>query len=106
MRGAPDAAIEIVSRASRQRDYVDKKALYQKAGVKEYWIVDYLQGRVEFHELRGQRCELARLERNRIYCSKAIEGFWIDVEWLLADPLPLAHEKLAEIMGESGMANS
>ncbi|MCR9291704.1 MAG: Uma2 family endonuclease [bacterium] len=45
IRGYPDKidlAVEIVSSSSeaRQRDYVDKRSDYAKAGVAEYWIVD------------------------------------------------------------------
>ena len=38
----PDIAIEIVSDSARdrQRDYVDKRAEYAAAGVKEYWVLD------------------------------------------------------------------
>lgn len=38
--GAPDFVIEIVSPSSRKMDYAMKNALYSKAGVREYWIVD------------------------------------------------------------------
>jgi len=35
MMGGPDVAVEIVSRDSRQRDYFDKKQLYEAAGTPE-----------------------------------------------------------------------
>lgn len=38
--GAPDWIIEIVSPSSRRLDYYQKLALYQKNGVREYWIID------------------------------------------------------------------
>ncbi|MCL1918437.1 MAG: Uma2 family endonuclease [Peptococcaceae bacterium] len=38
--GAPDMAIEILSPSSSRQDKVVKLNLYQKAGVREYWIVD------------------------------------------------------------------
>jgi Uma2 family endonuclease len=98
MVGGPDIAVEIVSRDSRQRDYGEKKQLYAEAGVAEYWIVDPLQKRVEFHRLSTGGYELVPLEHNRIFRSAVLSGFWLDVEWLLADSLPNAYEKLQEIL--------
>ena len=39
-RGAPDWAVEILSPWTRRHDRFTKFNLYQKAGVREYWIVD------------------------------------------------------------------
>ncbi len=44
--GAPDWVIEIVSSSSKDMDYERKLALYEEAGVREYWIVDPIQGNV------------------------------------------------------------
>ena len=38
--GAPDWVIEIVSPSSKRMDYFIKLFKYQKAGVREYWIID------------------------------------------------------------------
>ncbi len=38
--GAPDFIIEIVSPGNPADDYIRKLYYYQKAGVREYWIVD------------------------------------------------------------------
>ena len=40
VQGAPDLVIEILSSGDKNRDTVKKKAIYEKYGVKEYWIVD------------------------------------------------------------------
>ena len=39
INGAPDLIIEIMSDSSQAHDMITKKKLYEKAGVKEYWIV-------------------------------------------------------------------
>jgi Uma2 family endonuclease len=40
LRGVPDLIIEILSPGNKKYDSVKKKNLYEKFGVKEYWIVD------------------------------------------------------------------
>ena len=39
-RGAPALVIEILSESSSARDKRSKRALYERVGVREYWIVD------------------------------------------------------------------
>lgn len=99
MRGGPDVAVEIVSRDSRSRDYGEKKRLCQKAKVKEYWIIDPGQKRAEFHRLRNGTYQLASREENCIFRSAVIPGFWLNVNWLFAKPLPNAFRCLMEILG-------
>jgi Uma2 family endonuclease len=38
-KGAPDLVIEVISRESASRDMKQKLSLYEKYGVKEYWII-------------------------------------------------------------------
>lgn len=40
VRGAPALVIEILSPDSSARDKRSKRALYERAGVREYWVVD------------------------------------------------------------------
>ncbi len=39
-KGAPDFIIEILSQSTAEKDATVKKKLYEKNGVKEYWLVD------------------------------------------------------------------
>ena len=39
-RGAPDLIVEILSPSTSKKDQREKFELYQKHGVKEYWVVD------------------------------------------------------------------
>ena len=40
LRVVPDLTVEILSAATAHRDRGEKKALYGRAGVREYWIID------------------------------------------------------------------
>lgn len=44
--GAPEMAIEILSPSTRGKDFIVKTPSYEKAGVREYWIVDPKDKRV------------------------------------------------------------
>lgn len=50
-KGAPDLIIEIISPSSGGRDRKDKRNLYERHGVKEYWLVDYNEETVEVYLL-------------------------------------------------------
>jgi Uma2 family endonuclease len=49
--GAPDVVIEVVIKESRRRDYREKFAEYQKAGIPEYWIIDLIKDTATFFRL-------------------------------------------------------
>lgn len=38
--GVPDLVVEIISPKSVYRDQVEKKDLYERFGVQEYWVID------------------------------------------------------------------
>ena len=39
-KGSPDLIVEVVSPSTAQKDLKEKLLLYEKSGVREYWIVD------------------------------------------------------------------
>ena len=56
--GPPDLIIEITSPSTIQRDIQDKFKLYQKAGVREYWIVRPEEQTVTVFLLKKKRYKL------------------------------------------------
>jgi len=56
--GTPDLLVELVSPSSVRRDRYDKKDLYARFGVKEYWIGDSANRSLEILTLKEGRFEL------------------------------------------------
>lgn len=49
--GIPDLVVEVISPSSIYRDRVTKKALYERFGVPEYWLVDPADNFIEIYAL-------------------------------------------------------
>jgi Uma2 family endonuclease len=96
--GPPDIAVEVVSRWSKSRDYGVKLRQYESAGVRENWLIDGRARSATFYQLREGRFVPAALERDRIFRSEVVPGFWLDVDWLFADPLPNKFECLKQVL--------
>jgi Uma2 family endonuclease len=56
--GTPDLLVELVSPSSVRRDRYDKKDLYARFGVKEYWIGDPANQSLEILTLKDGRYDL------------------------------------------------
>jgi Uma2 family endonuclease len=56
--GAPDLIIEVISEGTAKNDRIFKKALYERCGVSEYWIVDPPSKSIEVYTLDNQRYTL------------------------------------------------
>jgi Uma2 family endonuclease len=57
--GPPDLVIEVLSPSNRGHDLLTKRALYGRAGVREYWIVDPSTRSVEILTLREDALHIA-----------------------------------------------
>jgi len=60
IQGAPCLTIEIISESSAYRDMVQKKKLYAKFGVKEYWIVIPEEESIEIYLLKDNTYQLSK----------------------------------------------
>ncbi len=58
IHGAPDLVVEILSPSTATRDKGIKKDVYEKVGVKEYWIVDPIAKSIEVYHLKDGRLAL------------------------------------------------
>lgn len=58
LRGAPDLVVEVFSPGTVRADRKDKFRLYEKFGVREYWMVDPDEKLLEIWQLQGGRFAL------------------------------------------------
>lgn len=56
--GSPDWIIEIVSPGNARNDYLRKLELYQRVGVREYWIVDPMKKSVIVYVFQGEDLDM------------------------------------------------
>ena len=80
--GPPDLVVEIISPATVRRDTVVKKGIYERFGVKEYWIVYPEEKAVEVWVLNNKgKYELFNVaEGEGRVKSKVLEGLEIDLK--------------------------
>jgi Uma2 family endonuclease len=57
VQGAPDLVGEILSEATRRKDEVTKRHLYQRFGVAEYWVIDPELETVKVYRRSGEWLE-------------------------------------------------
>ena len=87
--GPAELVIEVVSRESRTRDHQEKFSEYERAGVREYWLIDPERKRVNAYRLTdGGRYEAVDLGTPAVLRSEAMPGMWVAVDWLWKEPLP------------------
>lgn len=88
MIGPADICIEVVSPESVARDYGDKFAEYEKAGVREYWIIDPIRQRVQFNRLDGDVYNAVALDADERYHTPLLPKLTVHVPTFWEDELP------------------
>ena len=78
--GAPDLVVEVISPASLRRDRYDKRELYARFGVKEYWLADVANRALEVLSLQGAVYQLFACATGggKIH-SAVLPGFELDL---------------------------
>jgi len=82
IEGAPDFVLEILSKSNRYHDLIYKMNLYQRFGVKEYWIVDIENGLILVCKLgKGNLFNLPKKYKiKETIKSSVFEGLEISLE--------------------------
>ncbi|WPM32981.1 Uma2 family endonuclease [Hydrogenobacter sp. T-2] len=81
IHGSPDLVVEVVSPSTLKRDLTDKMKLYERHGVREYWLVFPLEKTIMVYELTEKGYELFSFatEKGKVK-SKVLEDFELEVE--------------------------
>ncbi|MBI9065269.1 MAG: Uma2 family endonuclease [Marinilabiliaceae bacterium] len=97
--GAPDLVIEIISPATARKDLHEKFDLYERSGVKEYWIIHPFERTLTMFVLQGNGKYKPEkpLTEGDIVVSHVIEGFQLN----LSDTFPNRAEEPLENYNEN-----
>ena len=96
IEGPPDLLVEVLSPSNRGHDLLTKRALYARAGVREYWIVDPTNRTVQ----------ILTLDRDAFHTVQVAAGENAVISPLLggmAFPLPAVFARLDEIEDEASL---
>ncbi len=79
--GVPDLVVEVASPSTLKRDITDKMKIYEKYGVKEYWVVFPSEKTILVYQLTDNGYELfsSAIEKGKVR-SKVLEGFEVNLE--------------------------
>lgn len=81
-KGRPDLVIEVISPSTLKKDMTVKKALYEKAGVREYWLVYPSEEVILVHILnqQGQYEEMKSYSKEDSIHVRIFEDFSIELK--------------------------
>lgn len=64
IQGAPDFIVEVLSPSTKRRDITVKKDLYERYGVKEYWLINPKDESIEVYLLHEGKYQLDNIYHN------------------------------------------
>lgn len=74
--GAPDFVVEVLAPSTAYYDWEEKKEIYAKYGVKEYWIINAQKRYIEMYANKNNEFELvSKIKENGLIKSEVIAGF-------------------------------
>ncbi|MDB5293010.1 MAG: hypothetical protein JWL69_4251, partial [Phycisphaerales bacterium] len=82
VEGAPDLIMEVVSPDSIDRDWREKYQEYEKAGVREYWLIDLAGQKIEAHALVDGKFRRIPQTDGKTE-SEVLKGFHLRREWVI-----------------------
>lgn len=89
VEGAADLVVEIISPESVERDRGEKFVEYERAGVKEYWILDPMRQETLFYVRSADGMfQRQSLDADGYYTSTVLPKLRFKVDLLWQDPLP------------------
>ncbi len=83
IEGAPDLIVEILSPSTRRRGLGRKRAIYERFGVREYWVIDPKTRGLKVFVLRDGRYEPLPIE-DGVVRSTVLAGLELEVAELFA----------------------
>lgn len=91
--GAPDLVLEVLTEESTAEDRGEKFVQYEKAGVREYWLIDPLRELVNLYILgQNDRYDEVRPDTAGRMRSRLLKGFMVDTDRLWKRVLPTTVE--------------
>jgi Uma2 family endonuclease len=82
VEGAPDLIMEVVSPDSVDRDWREKFQEYEKAGVREYWLIDLVEQKIEAYALADGKFRRIPDMDGKVQ-SEVLKGFCLRPEWVI-----------------------
>lgn len=97
--GAPDLVIEVLSASTAAYDRGSKFHAYERAGVRELWLIDpYGPAGTEFYQRSGEYLKPIMPGPNNVLSSMVLPGFRLNTTWLWTQEKFIAVREALEAM--------